>query len=152
MSYLSTYILFHQSPALILSCHEYSMLDITYCITTCSCMLMLTTRFLMHVYDSDLLIHVCLSMHATWHSYHHSPGSFDSPGSSCPGLGACGFSQLLIRVAQLKRDPQQTVQSPILLGPLCVSQVFLMKTHERHLYCSYLYSPFVFSHLRLSVM
>ena len=31
---------------------------------------------------------------------HHSPGSSDSSGSSCPGLGACGFSQLLIRVAQ----------------------------------------------------
>jgi len=35
----------------------------------------LTTRFLMHVYDSNLSIHVCLFLHATWHSQHHSLGS-----------------------------------------------------------------------------
>jgi len=36
-------------------------------------------------------------------------------------------------------DPQQTVQSPIFLGPLHVSRVFLLWTRERHLYCSCLY-------------
>jgi len=32
--------------------HEYSLLDITCYISTCSYMLVLTSRFLMHVYDS----------------------------------------------------------------------------------------------------
>ena len=45
---------------------------------------LLTIQFSMHIYDLDLLIHVYLSMHATWHSHHHSLGSSDSPGSSCP--------------------------------------------------------------------
>ena len=43
------------------------LFNITCYITTCSCMLVPTIRFSMHVYDSDLLIHVCLSMHAIWH-------------------------------------------------------------------------------------
>ena len=30
------------------------------------------------LFDSDLSIHVCLSMYATWHSPHHSLGSSDS--------------------------------------------------------------------------
>jgi len=30
-------------------------------------------------FDSDLSIHVCLSLHATWHSLHHSLGSFWLP-------------------------------------------------------------------------
>ena len=54
----------------------------------CSCMHVLTPRFSMHVYALDLSIHMCLSMHATWHSHHHLLGSFDFPGSSCPGLEA----------------------------------------------------------------
>ena len=29
---------------------------------------MLTTRFLIHAFESDLLIRVYLSLHATWHS------------------------------------------------------------------------------------
>ena len=49
---------------------------------------------------------MCLSMLATWHSYHLSPGEFYltplDPHVQVMELGACGFSQLLIRVAQLK--------------------------------------------------
>jgi len=84
-SYFTTCVLFRQSPALILSYHEYFLLDITYYISTCFCMLVLTTRFSMHDYDSVLSIHVCLFLHAIWHSHHHSWGSSDSPRSSCPG-------------------------------------------------------------------
>jgi len=44
---------------------------------------------------------------ATWLLYHHSPGEFHlTPLDShvqVKELGACGFSLLLIRVAQLKR-------------------------------------------------
>ena len=85
ISCLSTCVLFHQSPTLILSYYEYFLLDINCCISTCSCMLMPMTRFSMHVYDSNLSIHVCLSILATWHSHQHLLGSSDSPGSSCPG-------------------------------------------------------------------
>ena len=89
ISCFTTCILFHQSPALILSYHECSLLDIICCISTCSCMLVLTIRFSMHVYDLDLSIHMCLSILATWHSHHHSPGSSVwLPGSSCSDFGA----------------------------------------------------------------
>ena len=40
---------------------------------------MLTIRFSMHTFDSNLFIHVCLSLHATWHSSHHSLGIFWLP-------------------------------------------------------------------------
>jgi len=66
--------------------HVPGLISIT--VSTYSCMPVLTTQFSMHDYDSDLSIHVCLSIHATWHSHHHSPGSTDSSASSCPGLGA----------------------------------------------------------------
>jgi len=69
-------------------------------ISTYFCMLVLTIRFSMHFYDSNLSIHVCLSMHATWHSHHQSLGSFDSPGSLCPGLRA--WSVRILPVADLR--------------------------------------------------
>ena len=62
------------------------LLDVTYYLSTCSSMPVLMTRFSMHVYDSDLSIYMCLSLHTTWHSPYHSLGSSHSPGSSCPGL------------------------------------------------------------------
>ena len=49
-------------------------------------MFVIMTQFSMHVYNSNLSMHMCLSMLTTWHSRHHSPESSDSPGSSCPGL------------------------------------------------------------------
>jgi len=66
---------------------------------------MLTMWFSMHAFDSDLLIHACLFLHATWHS---SPTYW---GVLTPldlhvqisEFGACGFSPLLIRDAQRKR-------------------------------------------------
>jgi len=65
---IAAYILLcHMSSISPVSCHEHSLLDITCYISTCSCMHVLTTRFSMHVYDSDLSIHVCLSMHTIWH-------------------------------------------------------------------------------------
>ena len=88
ISCLSICVLFYQSPALILSYHEYFLPDINCCISTYSCMLVLTTQFSMHVYDLDLSIHMCLSQRAIWLSHHHSPGSSDSSGSSCPDFRA----------------------------------------------------------------
>ena len=87
ISCFTTCILFHQFSTLILSYHEQFLLDITCYISTCSCMPVLTTQFLMHVYDSDLSIDV----------YLRTPldirittlqGSSDFPRFSCPGPGA----------------------------------------------------------------
>ena len=58
------------------------------CLIVWSCMSVLMTRFSIHAFDLNLSIHMCLSMHATWRSHHHSSESSDSPGSSCPGLGS----------------------------------------------------------------
>ena len=85
-SWLTTCVLFHQSLVLIILYHACSLFDITYYLSTCSSMPVLTTRFSMHVYDLDLSIHVCLSLHAIWHSRHYSQGSSDSPGSSYSGF------------------------------------------------------------------
>ena len=102
MSYFSTCILSHLPPALILSYHEYSLLDINCCISTCSCILVLTTRFTMHVYDSDLLIYVCLLSTPFGIRITTRRGVLTplDPHVQVLELGACGFSQLLIRVAQ----------------------------------------------------
>jgi len=86
-SCFTTCVLFHQSPALIIVHHACSLLDITYYFFACSSMPVLMTQFSMHVYKSNLSIHVCLSLHATWHSPHHSLGVSDSPISSCPDFG-----------------------------------------------------------------
>ena len=47
-------------------------------------------------FDSDLSIHVSLSLYATWHSPDHSLWSFDSPGSLCPDLA--GWSLWILPV------------------------------------------------------
>ena len=125
----STCILSHLSPALIWSYYESSLLDIICCISTWSCMLVLTTRFSMHIYDLDLSIYMCLSQHAIWLSHHYSSGSSDSSGSSCPGFRSLERVDSLSCWSEWRSwsvDPQQTVQSPILSGPLCVSRVFLL--------------------------
>jgi len=66
-SCFTTCVLFHQSPTLILSYHDYSLLDITCYISTYFCMLVLMIRFSMYVYNSDLSTHVYLTLHAIWH-------------------------------------------------------------------------------------
>ena len=63
-SCFTTRVLFHQSPAVIILYYTCSRLDIDYCLFTCSCIPVLTTRFLTHVNDLNLSIHECLSMHA----------------------------------------------------------------------------------------
>ena len=65
-------------------------------------MFVLTIQFSMHIYDSDLLIHVCLSMLTIWHHITTHRGVLTplNPHVQVLELGAFGFSQLLIRVAQ----------------------------------------------------
>ena len=82
----STCILFRLFPVLIWLYYKSSLLAINCCISTCSCLL--------HVYDLELPLHMCLSWLATWLLHHHSPGSSDSSGSSCPGFEAWSMTEL----------------------------------------------------------
>ena len=96
-------LVFYSTSLLILSYYTMHVLFLwAFTLSTCSCMPVLMTQFSMHVYDSDLSIHMFLSLHATWYSHHHSMGSSNSSGSSCSGLRVWSMwiSQLLIRVAQ----------------------------------------------------
>ena len=116
MSCLSTYILFHQSPALVV----YTM---------------------------------CLSMLATWLSYHHSPGEFYltplDPHVQVMELGACGFSQLLIRVeAWISSRPSE---APSFQAP-CVPLEFSFCKLVSACVLFILVHLFVISQLRISVM
>ena len=93
-------------------------------------------------FDSDLSIHVCLTLHATWHSPHHSLGSFwlswilmsrsqrlelmDSPGR---------WSEMRSESV----DHRQTVQSLFPPGPLLGSRVFHLWLVSAFLYSSLLY-------------
>ena len=154
ISCLSTCVLFHQSPALIWSCYESSLLDIICCISACSCMLVPTTRFSMHVYDSDLLIHVCLPMLAIWLSHHHSPGSSNSSGSSCPGFGA--WSVWILPVADQSDAALAWFSSrrpePHPFRPSFSALEFSCYASEPLFVLFIFVHLFVFSQLRISVM
>ena len=97
-----TCVLFHQSLALILLYHEYFLFDITCYLSICFCVLVFTTWFSIHVYDSNLSIHVCLSL--TLFGIHHTTrwGVLTplDPHVQIPELETCEFSRLLIKVAQ----------------------------------------------------
>ena len=80
---------------------------------------MLTTRFSTHAFDLDLSIHVCLTMHATWHSPHYSLGSPDSPGPTCSDLRAWNLWILPVadQICQGSVDHWQTVGTPSFQAP-----------------------------------
>ena len=52
------------------------------------------------LFYSNLLIHVCLSMHTIWHSSHHSLGCFNNPRPTCPDFRA--WSLWILPVANQK--------------------------------------------------
>ena len=69
-------------PALPLVFYSTNLLLSSYYTMRILCLISLVIFLLAHVcwcsqhdflcmYDSDLLIHVCLSLHAIWHSHHH---------------------------------------------------------------------------------
>ena len=67
-------------------------------------------------------------------------------------LGTCGFPQLLIRVVQLKRGSPVDRPEAYPSRPLCVSLEFSFCKHMSAPCTVHTCIPFVFSHLRLSVM
>jgi len=90
----------HWSPVLIILCYTYSLLDITYYLSACSGMHVLTTQFLIHALlvwiDRYTCVCPCTSL-----DIHHTTrwGVSNSPGCSCLDPRACGFSWLLIKDA-----------------------------------------------------
>ena len=103
-SCLITCILFHQSPALVILYHTCSLLDITCYLSACSCIHVLKTWFLVHAFwlgFIDTRVHIYarhLSFITPLVEEFLTPLD---PHVQIPELGACGFSQLLIRDAQL---------------------------------------------------
>jgi len=125
-----------------------------FCLSTCSCMHVLTTQFSIHVYDSNLSVHMCLSLHAIWHSHHHSLGSSDSPGSSCPDPGA--KSWWILPVADQSSAAEAWIigrpSRPYPSRPPARLSSFSSVTRERLFVQFIIAYLFIFSHLRLSMM
>ena len=122
-------LVFYPACLLLLSDHTMSLpylLSIAVYLLAPAC---LWLRHGFHGYDPDLSIHVCLSMLAIWLSHHHSPGSSDSSGSSCPGFGA--WSMWLLPVADQSGAAVAWISSgpsraPSFQAPLFGSRVFLL--------------------------
>jgi len=113
-------------------------------------MSVLMTRFSMHVYDSDLSIHVCLSLHTIWHSHYHSLGSSDSPEFSCPDLRVWSLWILLVA------DQKCAAVAWIISRPSIVLSFLIPYSALEFSFCnsgapfvlSLLVYLFIFSHLR----
>jgi len=88
---------------------------------------MLMTWFLIHAFDSDLSIHMWLSMHATWHSL--LVGEFLTPLDphiQNPKPGICLFSQMLIRCAAEAWIIGRSSGALSSQAPMLISRVFLL--------------------------
>ena len=110
------YHISYSYPVLLSMFYSISLLLLSYHSMSSSCLMSLVIYlpaytclcsrhgFQFHDYDSVLSIHLYLSQHAIRLLYHHSPGEFYlTPLDShvqVMELGARGFPQLLIRVAQ----------------------------------------------------
>ena len=81
-------LVFYPAYLLLLSDHTMSLPCLISYVVYLLASVCLCLRHGFHVYDPDLSIHMCLSILAIWFSHHHSPGSSDSSGSSCPGFEA----------------------------------------------------------------
>jgi len=116
----------------------------TWCFRLCFCVPMLTTQFSTYAFQFDLSIHMCLLVHATWPHFTYSLGSFLTTLDlhvQISELRVCGFSLLLIRVAQRKRGLLVNRSELFLPAPPTRLQSFLVIAREILLYCSYLYIP-----------
>ena len=132
-------ILYLLISCLLLVVYPACLLLLSYHIMNISCLISFVVYLLapaclclrhgLHVYDPDLSIHMCLPMLATWLSHHHSPGSSDSSGSSCPGFRAWSVWILLVAdqsgaaVAWISSRPSR---APSFQAPLFGSRVFLL--------------------------
>ena len=101
-------------------------------------------------FDSDLLIHMCLSLHATWQSPYHSLGSSDSPRSFCPDFRV--WSLWILPVAdqrgQWKRGSSADRLKPHPSRPPCSDLEFFFYDSEPPFVQFIIVYLFVFSQLR----
>ena len=143
-----SFILFYQFYRFYVSLGDNwcCLICFAYHLLACSCMPILTTRFLMHAYDSDLSIHVCLSLHATWHSSYHSLGSFLTPLELDVQISEIGQTWILLLRIKLTLRSRQTSygSSPLFCLPLFGSW-YLLVARDQHLWCSYCKSCFYVS-------
>jgi len=87
--------------ACITSFVHISIWYITCCVTVYSCVLVITTQFSIHAFLFGFIDTHGESMHATWHSVHHSLGSSDSPRPACLDLGGWTMVDfMVITIAQ----------------------------------------------------
>jgi len=127
-------------PALSLVFYFISLLFLSYHIMSNSCLISLAIYLLapaclcsrhgfqMHVYDSDLSIHECLSMHATWHSHHHSLGEFWLPWilmSRSWSMERVDSPSCCLRCAAIAWMIGRPSRAPSFQAPLLGSRVFL---------------------------
>ena len=110
---------------------------------------MLTTWFSTHAFDSDLSIHMLLTLHVTCHSSRHSLGSSDSPGPACSDPGAWSFWILLVANQKCSEEAWIFGRPSGALSfqaPLLVSRVFFCNSWAYFVLFIIVYL-FVFSHL-----
>ena len=99
----------------------------TWCLRSCLSVHMLTTRFLTYAFQLNLPIHVCLLVHATWIYLMYSLGSFMTTLNlhvQILKFRACGFSLLLLRVAQQKRGLSVDCSELFPSSPSCSAPEF----------------------------
>ena len=141
MSCLFTYIIF--TSLLLLSYHTMS----SSCLISIALYLLVPAcwcsrhGFPMHVYDLDLSTHLCLSMLATWLSHHHSPGSSDSSGFSCPDLRAWTVGDLPAEDQAYFCGADIPAVAPVLPCFPWLARGISSYPLSLHLYYSYLYHP-----------
>ena len=105
-------------------------------------------------FDSDLLTHVCLSLHATWHSPYHSLGSFWLPWIFM-------FRSRSLKLVDLPVADQRCAAEAWIIGrpsrvlffqaPWLAFEFFCCNSWTSFVLFIIVYL-FIFSHLRLSVM
>jgi len=153
-SYPALSLVFYSTSLLLLSYHNMSnpcLISLAIYLLASIC---LYSQHDFLVYDSDLSIHMCLPMHATWHSHHHSLGSSDSSGSSYPGLRAC--SVWILPVADLRRVAvawisRRPSRAPFFQAP-CSALEFFCYDSEPLFVLFILVHLLAFSYLRLLVI
>ena len=97
------------------------------------------------LFDLNLSIHMCLSLHTVWHLYHHSLRNSDFPGFSCPDFRT--WSSWILSDADQSGAAKawiiSTTSEALSFQPPAHLSSFLVVTRERHLYCSYMYITYI---------
>ena len=120
---------------------------------SCSCMLVLTTRLSMSVYDSDLSIHVCYLCTPFGICITTRRGVLTplDPHIQVSELWICRFSQLLQRGTTVAWIIDRPFRAPSFQAPCASLELSYCNSWAPFVLFILVYL-FIFSHLRLSVM